>query len=234
MTEDEAVLRWSSERERLTTYHPLAPVGCYGQNYLRERFARLVAEESVSLLAMDILDLGSGSGTWCRWFAELKGTTEGIVGLELDESALVRARSLSPITYVHGDMRSLADAVERHRFDFVTAFVSLMFLRDVGELDAVLRGVHETLSDRGYFLIEEQEAVHDPEAPWSGWPVALVSSRARAAGFTVVAQVGLLKRLFNRFDSYYRASFANMDWLRAAERVLPGRYQYYYLLLRKA
>ena len=49
-----------------------------------------------------------------------------------------------------------------------------------------------------------------------------------------MAQEGLLKLLLNRFDSHQRASFANMDWLRAAERVLPGRYQYYFLLLRKA
>jgi ubiquinone/menaquinone biosynthesis C-methylase UbiE len=234
MTEDDGVLQWSKRREALTMYHPLAPVGCYGESYLRERFARLIAEHEIPLSSMHILDLGSGSGAWCRRFSEIKGTTDGIVGLELDEQALAGARSLSPIGYVRGDMRSLPDAVREHRFDFVTAFVSLMFLRDVSELDTVLRGVREVLSDRGYFLIEEQEAVHDPEAPWSGWPVTQVEARARAAGFTVVARKGLFKRLLNRFDSYYRASFANMDWLRAAERVLPGPYQYYFLLLRKA
>lgn len=234
MTEDERVRQWSERRERLSTYHPLAPVGRYGESYLREHFARLVVEYDIPLSTMDILDLGSGTGAWCRWFSEIKGTTEGILGLELDEQALSYARSLSRISYVRGDMRSLPDEVRGRRFDFVTAFVSLMFLRDVSELDAVLRSVRGVLSDRGYFLIEDQEAVHDPEASWSGWPVTQIEQRARANSFTVVARRGLLKRLLNRFDGYYRASFANMDWLRAAEHVLPGTYQYYFVLLRKA
>jgi SAM-dependent methyltransferase len=230
---DQGIQRWSETRERLNVYHPLAPVGCYGQSYLRQQFARLIAQHDIRFSAMDVLDLGSGTGAWCRWFAEIKGTTEGIVGAELDEHALAQAKALSPIRYVQQDMRSLPDSFPPGCFDFVSAFVSLMFLRDEAELDNVLHGAHEVLREGGYFLVEEQEVGHDPGAEWSGWPASQIAARARAAGFAALARQGLLKCLFNRFDSYYRASFRNMDWLRAAEHVLPGRYQYYFLLLRK-
>ena len=234
MSERENVLRWQARRdgEERDIYGPLTALGLYGQNYQRELLSRLISDHRIPLERMELLDLGSGTGSWCRYFAELKGSVDGIVGVELSGKAVAQARALSPIEYVEGDMTRITTLLNR-KFDFVSAFVSLMFLRDRAELEAVLSGVRDVSNPGGYFLISEKDTPHLAADDWSGWPRSELTTYARAAGFEVVDQRGLFKVFFGRFDSYYRVSFRRMDWFRVAERVLPGRWGYYYLLLRK-
>lgn len=213
-------------------YHPLNAVGLYGQNYQRERFCRMIVENSVPLDRMEILDLGSGKGGWSRFFAELKQTTQGITGLEQSQRLIAHASRLSPIEYVQGDMTHL-DVFAAGRFDFVSACVSLMFLRDVEELDTVLEGVNRVLRPGGYFFVSELDEPHASERDHSGWPRLELRTRAAAAGFQHVSETGLFKVFCGRFDAYYGVTYPRMDWYRIAERFLPGRWGYYYLLMRK-
>jgi SAM-dependent methyltransferase len=234
VSERQNVLRWQERLEgaELDIYHPLTALGVYGQSYQREQLSRLLADHMIRLDRMEILDLGSGTGTWCRYFAEMKGTTEGIVGVELSPKEVARARGLSPIEYVEGDMTKVTMLVDR-TFDFVSAFVSLMFLADVAELRRVLGGVASVLRPGGYMLISEKETSHAPERDWSGWPRTELAGHARSVGLEVVDWRGLFKVFFGRYDSYYGVSFSRMDWFRFAERILPGRWGYYFLLLQK-
>jgi SAM-dependent methyltransferase len=214
-------------------YHPFNPRGLYAQSYQRESFVRLIVENEIPLDRMEILDLGCGDGTWCRYFAELKATTEGIAGVDLSRERLAIARALSPIRYLEGDITQLPSLFPGQQFDFVSAFVSLMFLRDRSELSAVLSGVRDLLRPGGYFYVYERDEKHDEAADSSGWPLALLISRARAAGFEVVDHRHLFKVLLGRLAPLELMSFKRMDAWRAAERFIPGRWGFCALLLRR-
>jgi SAM-dependent methyltransferase len=229
------VHRWVREAQAGTRnrYHPFNPRGLYGQSYQRERFVRLIVENEIPLDQMEILDLGCGTGTWCRYFAELKGTNDGITGVDVSPERLSQARSLSPIDYVEGDITRLPSLFSR-QFDFVTAFVSLMFLRDPSELHAVFLGVHELLRPGGYFYVYERDGEHDPKSDASGWPLRTLASEAHSAGFEVVVEQRLHKVLLGHVDPIDAISFKIMDLWRVAERIVPGRWAFYAFLARKA
>jgi SAM-dependent methyltransferase len=230
----ENVERWirSAELGRANRYHPFHPRGLYAQSYMREHFVRVIVENDVPLDEMDILDIGCGDGAWCRYFAELKGTVDGIVGVDLSDERLAIARGLSPIEYVRGDMTNLHTFLDRP-FDFVSAFVSLMFLRDAGELRSVLSSVYGLVRPGGYFFVYEQEQEHDPDADFSGWSRRQIVAAGTSAGFEIVVQRPLYKMLLGRAHPIEGMSFKRMAWHRAAESVVPGRWAYYAVLFRR-
>jgi hypothetical protein len=52
-------------------------------------------------------------------------------------------------------MAKVMDYFQPQSFDLITAFVSFMYLRDVGEMSSLMRNVSELLSSKGYFFISE-------------------------------------------------------------------------------
>jgi SAM-dependent methyltransferase len=231
----DGVLEWEarvSGGAEENRYHPLNPHGLYGSHYLREHFVRLTVGLGIRVDQAEILDLGSGKGAWCRYFAELKGTTEGIVGIEQSPGALAYARRLSDITYVEGDMVDVG-RMGAGDVDLVTAFVSFMFLKDAEELAKVLAGINDRLRPGGHVLVYEKDTPHAPGESWSGWPRQQMTDLLTGAGLEVVASEGLFKVFLGRLDSYRDVSYRRMDWMRVAERVLPGRWGYYFVLARK-
>jgi SAM-dependent methyltransferase len=211
-------------------YHPLGALGAYGRAYRRERLAALFARNEIRLDDMDILDLGCGNGEWCRFFADAKQTTDGIAGVEVADRFYEIARALSPIEYFQADMVDVASVLAGREFDFVSAFVSLMFL-DRPAVATVLEASHALLRPGGFMLILERDEEHRGEP--SGWPLAEMTTLALDAGFDVIDRRGLYRRFFGRFDSYYGVTFRRMDWMPALEHLLPGPWSTYFLLLKK-
>jgi SAM-dependent methyltransferase len=235
MGDRENVHRWARNATvgPANSYHPFTPRGLYAQSYQRERFIRMIVENEIPLDQMEILDLGCGAGTWCRYFSELKGTTDGIVGVDLSAERLKLARSLSPIEYIEGDITRLPEFLDRN-FDFVSAFVSLMFLRDSSELRTVLADVYDALRPGGYFFVYERDERHELARDASGWPRTELSEEIRAAGFDVVAEHPLFKVLLGMKNPLEGTSFGSMEWARLAERLLPGSWAFYAILARSA
>jgi SAM-dependent methyltransferase len=229
----DSVHNWAREAGSGTSnrYHPFAPRGLYGQSYLRERFVRLIVENAIPLDQMEILDLGCGTGTWCRYFAELKGTMEGIVGVDLSEERLAVARSLSPIEYVQGDITDLSGLIDR-QFDLVSAFVSLMFLRDRHELRSVFMSVRELLRPGGYFVVYERDEMHGASAP-SGWPLSELMQDLSAMGLAPIAHRRLYKVLLGILDPSQRMTFGSADLVPALERFVPGRWAGYMIVAKR-
>ena len=108
--------------------------------------------------AQSILDLGCGEGFLLRKLRRLRGPRAELVGIDLSDAEIERARALNDdITFICGDARS-AD-LGAARFDAVVSHLVLMI---ASEPEAMLRAVHGSLRASGYLLAMVQDfPVHE-------------------------------------------------------------------------
>lgn len=100
-----------------------------------------------------LLDLACGDGFYTRRF-RTQCAANPVMGIDLSPKQIERAQTIEQseqlgIEYRVGDVISLN--LER-RFDLVTAIHLLHYLENAAEIESVLRGIHETLSDGGHFV----------------------------------------------------------------------------------
>ncbi|TPN45041.1 MULTISPECIES: class I SAM-dependent methyltransferase [unclassified Mesorhizobium] len=111
-----------------------------------------------------IVDLGCGFGWFCRWAHE-KGARE-ILGLDLSEKMLARARAASPdtgITYERADLDQLS--LPPGAFDLAYSSLALHYVEDVARL---FETVHRALSPGGHFVFSTEHPIYmAPTKP--GW-----------------------------------------------------------------
>lgn len=125
-----------------------------------------------------VVDLGCGFGWFCRW-ARDQGA-ERVLGLDLSENMLTRARSMTAdpaITYERADLETLT--LPQAAFDFAYSSLALHYIRDVAALFATVR---QALTPTGRFVFStEHPLLTAPSRPvWTidadgrpTWPVNL-------------------------------------------------------------
>ncbi|TGT88318.1 MULTISPECIES: class I SAM-dependent methyltransferase [unclassified Mesorhizobium] len=113
-----------------------------------------------------IVDLGCGFGWFCRW-AHGQGASN-VLGLDLSEKMLVRARAAGPdtgITYERADLDQLS--LPRASFDLAYSSLALHYVADVERLFGT---VHQALSPGGHFVFSTEHPIYmAPTNP--GWSI---------------------------------------------------------------
>lgn len=113
-----------------------------------------------------IVDLGCGFGWFCRWAHE-RGASY-VLGLDLSEKMLARARAAGPdtgITYERTDLDKLD--LPQDSFDLAYSSLALHYVEDVARL---FRTVHQALSPGGHFVFSTEHPIYmAPARP--GWAV---------------------------------------------------------------
>jgi SAM-dependent methyltransferase len=113
-----------------------------------------------------IVDLGCGFGWFCRWAHE-HGASH-VLGLDLSEKMLARARAAGPdtgITYVRADLDHLS--LPPGGFDLAYSSLALHYVEDVARL---FRTVHQALSPGAHFVFSTEHPIYmAPTRP--GWVV---------------------------------------------------------------
>ncbi|ESY80626.1 SAM-dependent methyltransferase [Mesorhizobium sp. LNHC221B00] len=111
-----------------------------------------------------VVDLGCGFGWFCRWAHE-NGARE-ILGLDLSEKMLARARAAGPdtgITYKWADLDQLS--LPQGAFDLAYSSLALHYVEDVARLFGT---VHRALSPGGHFVFSTEHPIYTaPTKP--GW-----------------------------------------------------------------
>lgn len=129
------------------------PIGFYQQFRLKQKLNFLLNRNSVSLTNKKILDLGCGDGYWLRYFAELGQSTKYLHGIDTSARSITRAKKINPaIEYTKGSMLGFSVG---YKYDFITAFVSFMYLIKNEDRLAAFKTVSKSLKKGGYFLIDE-------------------------------------------------------------------------------
>jgi SAM-dependent methyltransferase len=102
-----------------------------------------------------VIDLGCGFGWFCRWACE-QGAAE-VLGLDVSEKMLARARSMTSdtaITYQLADLATLE--LEKGRFDLAYSSLALHYIEDVARLMAQ---VHAALVPGGRFVFSTEHPI---------------------------------------------------------------------------
>lgn len=113
-----------------------------------------------------IVDLGCGFGWFCRWAHEHGASY--VLGLDLSEKMLARARAAGPdtgITYERADLDKLD--LPQDSFDLAYSSLALHYVEDVARL---FRTVHQALSPGGHFVFTTEHPIYmAPARP--GWAI---------------------------------------------------------------
>ena len=113
-----------------------------------------------------VVDLGCGFGWFCRWAHE-HGASH-VLGLDLSENMLARARAAGPqtgITYQIADLDQLS--LPEGGFDLAYSSLALHYVEDVARL---FRTVHQALSVGGHFVFSTEHPIYmAPSRP--GWAI---------------------------------------------------------------
>jgi ubiquinone/menaquinone biosynthesis C-methylase UbiE len=127
------------------------PIGLYQRERVRRALVALLNQGQVNLDQTRILDIGCGTGDWLRFFAELRGSSRDLAGLDLSPSGLRQAGQ------INGDIgHSLADA--RHlpfadaAFGLVSQFVTFEHLLDQGDLAQACAEVARVCAPGGWLV----------------------------------------------------------------------------------
>lgn len=104
------------------------------------------------LRGKSLLDLACGDGFYTRKFR--RAGADPVVGVDLSqaqirEAVAIERRDPLGIEYLVADVVALE---LEERFEIVTAIHLLHYLEDGGEIEAVLRSIHEALTDDGRFV----------------------------------------------------------------------------------
>ncbi|GMA16547.1 class I SAM-dependent methyltransferase [Deinococcus metallilatus] len=128
------------------------------------------------LAGLRVLDLGCGFGWFCR-YARQQGARE-VVGLDLSEKMLARARALTSdraVTYLRADLEDVH--LPEAGFGLVYSSLALHYIE---HLPALLGQVHRTLLPGGHFVFSVEHPIYTaPRQPhWlteagggKTWPV---------------------------------------------------------------
>ena len=113
-----------------------------------------------------VVDLGCGFGWFCRWAREAGAAS--VLGLDVSENMLARARETTPdtaIVYELADLESLA--LPSGAFDFAFSSLTLHYIEDLRKLIAT---VHRALAPGGRFVFSIEHPIYTASKQ-PGWSV---------------------------------------------------------------
>jgi SAM-dependent methyltransferase len=116
-----------------------------------------------------ILDVASGDGHWLRVFNEWGVNPEGLIGIDIDESVVEKARTLSDkrIRFFTSSFDEFPFEIQK--FDIILAFDTLTYILDGHSSKKFAEQIMQRLSDNGVIL--SINLLPDEEPPLS-YPLA--------------------------------------------------------------
>jgi len=132
----------------------------YGMPYLYNRYIDIVQKKALGsalnalqLEGKSVLDIGCGSGRWCRILAE-KGAY--VTGVDISEQAIALARRATMNDKIRFLVSSIADLeLPHHSFDVITCVTVLQHVVDPDELERSLSIIKQLLKPHGNVVIME-------------------------------------------------------------------------------
>jgi len=132
----------------------------YGMPYLYNKYIDLVQKKAfrsalnaLMLEGKSVLDIGCGTGRWCRMLAE-KGAF--VTGADISEEAIALAQQKTPSDRVRFMVSSIADLDQPpHSFDVITCVTVLQHVTDPDELQRSLSVIKRLLKPQGKLVIME-------------------------------------------------------------------------------
>lgn len=133
------------------TYSWRNPIGFYGHQKVRHHLIEMLNKHSLFLAEKRVLDIGCGYGSWLCFFAEFRGNSLGLVGLDISAHRISRAKAINPgIEFITGNAVSLPFSNEP--FDIVTQFDTFEHFLDKPNLRKAAQELTRVLKKNGFLL----------------------------------------------------------------------------------
>lgn len=127
------------------------PVGLYMKQRTQKIFIDTLNRNSLYLSNKKILDVGCGCGDWLRFFAEIRGCNQDLVGIDITSHRINRAKLANPgIEFIVGNATKLS--FPDNSFDIVTQFFTFEHLLENSDLKKAAKEVSRVLKDQGIFI----------------------------------------------------------------------------------
>ena len=211
------------------------PVGFYQRMMVLRGLVKILNRNNIKLSEFNsILDLGCGVGYWLRVIAEIRGNTEGLVGVDLSEERLNYAKKINKsIKWTKVDICNLL--FEDKSFDFVTAFVSFMFLIEEKDLKKALSEVARVLRSDGFFLFYDVLGNKKLSEVTRGFKVEEIKESLLDRGVKLIDKQTCFRNIFGmrRLSTAYLASKIPVEILFLLEKLPISKSNNIFLLFRK-
>ncbi|MBN2075688.1 MAG: class I SAM-dependent methyltransferase [Dehalococcoidales bacterium] len=133
------------------TYGLRNPVGYYLNHRLRYTLIQAINKQKLILGDKSILDIGCGYGTLLRFLAEIRGTSQKLIGIDITPERISKAKSInSNISLLVGDAVSLP--FEDESFDMVTQFDTFEHFLDEETRQKAASEISRILKPEGFFI----------------------------------------------------------------------------------
>lgn len=210
-------------------------VGFYQRMMVLRNLIKIFNRNHIQLSKFNsILDLGCGIGHWLRMIAEIKGNAEGLVGIDLSMERINYAKKINKnIKLIKADMCDLPFKDES--FDFITAFVSFMFLTEEKNLKKAISEVARVLKNDGFFLFYDVIGNKKLSEFTRGFQVEEVKELFNCTTLKLVDKQPCFRNIFGmkRFNSAYLASKVPIEILFLLEKIPFSKPNNIFLLFRK-
>lgn len=211
------------------------PVGFYQRTMVAKGLIDILNRNNIKLSKCDnILDLGCGIGCLLRIIAEIRGYTEGLTGIDLSKERIESARGLnSNIKYITGDICKLP--FKGNHFDFVTAFVSFMFLTEEKDLGKAVSELSRILKPDGFFLFYDILGNKKLSKTTRGFTIKEVTNLLGNKNFKLIDKQTCFHNIFGRkrFSTAYLASKIPIEFLHLLEKFPISKPNNIFLLFQK-
>lgn len=127
------------------------PTGLYMKQRTQRIFIDMLNRNNLYLSDKKILDVGCGCGDWLRFFAEMRGNSQNLIGIDITSHRISRAGLVNPaIKFVAGDVTELP--FPNNSFDIITQFFTFEHLLENSDLEKAAKEVSRVLKDQGIFI----------------------------------------------------------------------------------
>lgn len=211
------------------------PVGFYQRTMVAKGLIDILNRNHIKLSNYsNILDLGCGTGTWLRFISEIRGYTEGLTGIDLSQERLKNARGINDnIKYIYGDICKLQ--FPDIFFDFITAFVSFMFLTNQEDLNKAVSEVARILKKDGLFLFYDILGDKTLSKTTRGFRIGETKILFEEKGLKLIDEQSCFHNIFGkkRFCTAYLASKIPIEILLLLEKFPISKPNNIFLLFKK-
>ncbi len=208
------------------------PVGFYQRIMVLRSLIKILNRNDIKLSKFNsILDLGCGTGYWLRTIAEVRGSSEGLKGVDLSEERIEQVKRIDKdIKWIKADMCALP--FEDESFDFITAFVSFMFLTKEKDLKKAVLEVARVLRNDGFFLFYDVLGDKKFSKFTRGFQIKEIEELFSYAGLRLIDEQTCFRNIF-RFSTAYLACKIPIEILFLLERIFFLKPNNVFLLFRK-
>lgn len=208
------------------------PVGFYQRIMVLRSLIKILNRNDIKLSKFNsILDLGCGTGYWLRTIAEIRGNSEGLKGVDLSEERIEQAKRIDKdIKWMKADMCNLP--FNDKSFDFVTAFVSFMFLTEGKDLKKAVLEVARILRNDGFFLFYDVLDNKKFQKFTRGFQIKEIKELFSCTGLRLIDKQTCFRNIF-RFSTAYLACKIPIEILFLLERIFFLKPNNVFLLFKK-